>query len=156
MVDDPDKPLVTCDEFGRKFLLSEAMIEGTDLAGASTRTPDSQSVEWGVDLDFDRQGTETFAEISRALVNTQKLFAIVLDGQVISAPTMNGLILDGNAQITGQFTQAEADSLSTGLKYGALPIAFEKDPPVELVGPVPGRQPAPGRHHRRASPACCW
>ncbi|WP_457208681.1 protein translocase subunit SecD, partial [Nocardioides sp. P5_C9_2] len=135
VVDDPDKPLVTCDEFGRKFLLSKAMIEGTDLAGASTRAPDAQSVEWGVDLDFDRQGTETFAEISRALVNTQKLFAIVLDGQVISAPTMNGLILDGNAQITGQFTQAEADSLSTSLKYGALPIAFEKDPPVELVGP---------------------
>ncbi|KRF36167.1 protein translocase subunit SecD [Nocardioides sp. Soil805] len=135
VVDDPDKPLVTCDQSGRKLLLSVAMIEGTDLAGASTRPPDSQSVEWGVDLDFDRQGTETFAEISRALVNTQKQFAIVLDGQVISAPTMNGLILDGNAQITGQFTQTEADSLSTSLKYGALPIAFEKDPPVELVGP---------------------
>ncbi len=135
VVDDPDKPLVTCDEFGRKFLLSVAMIEGTDLADANTRPPDSQSVEWGVDLDFDRQGTETFGEISRALVNTQKLFAIVLDGQVISAPTMNGLILDGNAQITGQFTQTEADSLSTSLKYGALPISFEKDPPVELVGP---------------------
>jgi preprotein translocase subunit SecD len=133
--DDPDKPLVTCDESGRKYLLSAAMIEGTDLAGASTRPPDQQSVEWGVNLDFDREGTETFSEISRALVNTDKLFAIVLDGQVLSAPTMNGLILDGNAQITGQFTQAEADSLATGLKYGALPISFEKDPPVELVGP---------------------
>lgn len=135
VVDDPDKPLVTCDELGRKFLLSVAMIEGTDLAGATTRPPDQQSVEWGVDLDFDRQGTEAFAEISRTLVNTQKLFAIVLDGQVISAPTMNGLILDGNAQITGQFSQAEAESLATSLKYGALPITFEKDPPVELVGP---------------------
>lgn len=135
VVDDPDKPLVTCDELGRKLLLSVAMIEGTDLAGATTRPPDQQSVEWGVDLDFDRQGTEAFAEISRALVDTQKLFAIVLDGQVISAPTMNGLILDGNAQITGQFSQAEAESLATSLKYGALPITFEKDPPVELVGP---------------------
>jgi preprotein translocase subunit SecD len=133
--DDPSKPLITCDEAGNKYLLSVAMIEGTDLAGASTRPPDAQSVEWGVDLDFDRKGTDTFADISRALVGTQKQFAIVLDGQVISAPTMNGLILDGNAQITGQFTQAEADSLATGLKYGALPISFEKDPPVELVGP---------------------
>ena len=77
------------------------MIEGTDLAGASAGPPDAQSVEWVVNLDFDRQGTETFAEISRALVGTQKQFAIVLDGQVISAPTMNGLILNGNAQITG-------------------------------------------------------
>ena len=135
VVDDPDKPLITCDESGNKYLLSVAMIEGTDLAGASTRPPDAQSVEWGVNLDFNGAGTKTFAEISRALVGTQKQFAIVLDGQVISAPTMNGLILDGNAQITGQFTQAEADSLATGLKYGALPISFEKDPPVELVGP---------------------
>jgi preprotein translocase subunit SecD len=48
---------------------------------------------------------------------------------------MDGLILDGNAQITGQFTEAEARSLATSLRYGALPISFEKDPPVELVGP---------------------
>ena len=48
---------------------------------------------------------------------------------------MNGLIPDGQAQITGNFTEAEADSLATSLKFGALPIAFEKDPPVETVGP---------------------
>ena len=134
VVDDPDKPLVTCDE-----LAQVPAVQGHDRGHRPGRRQHPhagrKSVEWGVDLDFDRQGTETFAEISRALVNTQKQFAIVLDGQVISAPTMNGLILDGNAQITGQFTQAEADSLSTSLKYGALPIAFEKDPPVELVGP---------------------
>ncbi|PUA80098.1 protein translocase subunit SecD [Nocardioides currus] len=133
--DDPDKPLVTCDEFGRKMLLSAALIEGTDLSAADALPPSQQSVEWGVDLSFNRAGTKEFAEISQALVNTDKQFAIVLDGQVISAPTMNGLITDGNAQITGQFSQAEAQSLATSLKYGALPISFEKDPPVELVGP---------------------
>jgi preprotein translocase subunit SecD len=133
--DDPDKPLVTCDEFGQKMLLSAALIEGTDLSSANTLPPSQQSVEWGVDLNFDRDGTTEFARISQALVNTDKQFAIVLDGRVISAPTMEGLILDGNAQITGQFTEAEARSLATSLKYGALPISFEKDPPVELVGP---------------------
>jgi preprotein translocase subunit SecD len=133
--DDPDKPLVTCDEFGQKMLLSPALIEGTDLSSASTLPPSQQSVEWGVDLNFNRAGTTEFARISQALVNTDKQFAIVLDGRVISAPTMEGLITDGNAQITGQFTEAEARSLATSLKYGALPISFEKDPPVELVGP---------------------
>lgn len=133
--DDPDKPLVTCDEFGQKMLLSAALIEGTDLSSANTLPPSQQSVEWGVDLNFNRAGTTEFARISQALVNTDKQFAIVLDGRVISAPTMEGLITDGNAQITGQFTEAEARSLATSLKYGALPISFEKDPPVELVGP---------------------
>lgn len=133
--DDPDKPLITCDELGQKMLLSKTLIEGTDLSSADTLPPSQQSVEWGVDLDFNRAGTTEFARISQALVNTQKQFAIVLDGRVISAPTMEGLINDGNAQITGQFTEAEARSLATSLKYGALPISFEKDPPVELVGP---------------------
>jgi preprotein translocase subunit SecD len=135
--DDPDKPLITCDERGQKMLLSKTLIEGTDLSSADTLPPSQQSVEWGVDLNFNRAGTVEFARISQALVNTQKQFAIVLDGRVISAPTMEGLINDGNAQITGQFTEAEARSLATSLKYGALPISFEKDPPVELVGPSP-------------------
>ena len=133
--DNPDEPLVTCDQFGQKLLLSKTLIEGTDLSSANTLPPSQQSVEWGVDLNFNSAGTKEFSRISEALVNTQKQFAIVLDGQVISAPTMNGLILDGNAQITGSFTETEARSLATSLKFGALPISFEKDPPVELVGP---------------------
>jgi preprotein translocase subunit SecD len=132
--DDPDKPLVTCDEDGIKYLLSKSMIEGTDLTSANAGIPD-QSVSWAVDLKFDGDGTEEFTKISRTLFGTEKQFAIVLDGQVISAPTMNGVITNGEAQITGDFTEAEATSLATGLKYGALPIAFEKDPPVETVGP---------------------
>lgn len=133
--DNPDRPLITCDENGQKLLLSKAVIEGTDLSSADTLAPGQQQPEWGVDLNFDNAATERFAAISRALLDTEKQFAIVLDGQVISAPTMNGLISDGNAQITGDFAQSEAESLATSLKYGALPISFEKDPPVELVGP---------------------
>jgi preprotein translocase subunit SecD len=132
--DDPDKPLVTCDENGIKYLLSKSMIEGTDLTSASAGIP-NQSVNWAVDLKFDGDGTDELTNISRTLYGTEKQFAIVLDGQVISAPTMNGVITNGQAQITGNFTEAEATSLATGLKYGALPIAFEKDPKVEIVGP---------------------
>jgi preprotein translocase subunit SecD len=132
--DNPEKPLITCDDEGVKYLLSSSLIEGTDLKSASAGIP-QQSVSWGVDLAFNGDGTDKFAEISRTLYGTEKQFAIVLDGQVLSAPTMNGVITDGRAQITGNFTESTAQSLATSLKYGALPIAFEKDPPVETVGP---------------------
>jgi preprotein translocase subunit SecD len=133
--DNPDKPLVTCDEDGVKYLLSTSMIEGTDLDSADAGIPD-QSVEWAVNLNFDGDATDRFAEISRTLYGTQKQFAIVLDGQVISAPTMDGIITNGQAQITGNFTETEAMSLATGLKFGALPITFDDNSTtVELVGP---------------------
>ena len=132
--DNADKPLVTCDDQGIKYLLSVSMIEGTDLKSANAGIP-QQSVDWAVDLAFDGDGTEKFTEISQTLFGTEKQFAIVLDGQVISAPTMNGVITNGQAQITGNFSEAEATSLATSLKFGALPITFEKDPPVELIGP---------------------
>ncbi len=133
--DDPDKPLVTCDEDGIKYLLSVSMIEGTDLTSAGAGIPD-RAVNWAVDLEFDGDGTEEFTQISRTLFGTEKQFAIVLDGQVISAPTMNGVITNGEAQITGDFTEAEATSLATSLKFGALPIAFDDDLiEIETVGP---------------------
>lgn len=132
--DDPDKPLVTCDDEGAKYLLSVAMIEGTQLSSADAGIP-QQQVDWVVSLDFDGSGTQTFTEISRSLFGTEKQFAIVLDGQVLSAPTMNAIITNGRAEISGNFTEQTASSLATSLKFGALPIAFEANPPVETVGP---------------------
>ena len=52
-------------------------------------------------------------------------FAIVLDGLVVSAPGVNEAIPGGQAQITGQFTQDEAQDLANVLKFGALPLTFE-------------------------------
>ena len=132
--DDPDKPLVTCDDEGQKYLLSVAMIEGTQLSSASAGVP-QQSVDWVVSLDFDGEGTDKFTTISRALFGTEKQFAIVLDGQVLSAPTMDAVITNGRAEISGDFNEASATSLATSLKFGALPIAFEPEPRLETVGP---------------------
>jgi len=111
------------------------MIEGTALKGANAEIPQNQ-LQWVVTLSFDGPGTKTFANISRQLVGTQRQFAIVLDGQVLSAPTMQGLILDGRAQISGSFTEASARSLATSLKFGALPISFDDaKTQTETVGP---------------------
>jgi preprotein translocase subunit SecD len=134
MADTPAAPLITCDEDGIAYLLSPSMIEGTDLDDAGAAIPQSQ-VNYVVTLSFNGAGTDVFSEISTALVGTEKQFAIVLDGQVLSAPTMEGRILDGNAQISGDFTEASANSLATSLRYGSLPIEFEDDVSVETIGP---------------------
>ena len=51
--------------------------------------------------------------------------AFVLDGKTISAPAIQGTI-NGQTQITGSFTQSDAEDLANVLKYGALPLTFEQ------------------------------
>jgi len=131
--DVPDQPLVTCGTDGFTYVLSPAIIEGTQLTDAAATIP-PQSIQWIVTLSLNDEAADTFATVTRALLNTQALFAIVLDGQVLSAPRVTGVIVDGNAQISGDFTQATATALANSLKYGALPLSFEVSG-VEVVGP---------------------
>jgi preprotein translocase subunit SecD len=80
-----------------------------------------------VNLDFDDEGTKIFGEISQRLYGANpplNQFAFVLDGYVLSAPSMNALILGGDPSITGNFTQETAKTLADQLKYGALPLSF--------------------------------
>jgi len=88
-----------------------------------------------VQLKFKSSARKTFADTTRALYSNGGQFAIVLDGDVISYAGVNSPILDGNAEITGSFSEAEARSLANSLKYGALPIRFSPDAVVEIVGP---------------------
>jgi preprotein translocase subunit SecD len=133
--DSPSQPLITCDGQGNKYLLSKAIIEGTDLKDASYGTPPN-GIGWAVNLSFKSAATKAFANTTTALNQNGGLFAIVLDGKVLSAPGVsNGPILDGNAQITGSFTQTQAQSLANSLKYGALPVKFQNPPSVETIGP---------------------
>ena len=138
--DVPGEPLVACevseDAQPVKYLLTRSVIEGTELTDASAGIPQGD-VEWVVNLEIgnDEGGEDDFEAISQALVGSEEQFAIVLDGVVLSAPTMEGVISNGNSQISGNFTEETANSLATSLKYGALPIAFEDDPAVEEIGP---------------------
>jgi len=131
--DVPGQPLITCDDEGVKYLLSASVIQGTQLTNASAGIP-QQQVQWVVNLSFDSTARTTFAEVTRQLAGTGEQFAIVLDGWVISAPTVNQSIPGGDAQITGDFSQAEAESLANSLKYGALPLKFTA-PVVTEEGP---------------------
>ncbi|MBA2953059.1 protein translocase subunit SecD [Nocardioides sp. MAH-18] len=128
-VDDPTTWLVTCgaqDDAATKYLLSPAAIEGTDLKSADAGIPQGE-VQWVVNLSLGGDGKDVFTDLSTSMAGSEQRFAIVLDGLVISAPTFEGRISDGNARISGNFTSSSAKSLATSLKFGALPISFEKD-----------------------------
>jgi preprotein translocase subunit SecD len=133
-VDNPAKPLLSCDKKGFKYLLSPAIIEGTQLSDASYGIPQND-VQYVVNLAFNGDATNVFADVTRALAGTQQQFAIVLDGVVLSAPVVNTPITDGNAQISGSFTADSAKSLANSLKYGALPLKFQV-PVVTEEGPT--------------------
>ncbi|HEU0205251.1 MAG TPA: protein translocase subunit SecD [Pseudolysinimonas sp.] len=128
-----DKPLITCEQNGSViYILGPIEVAGATISDATAGTvTSSQGVNtgtWAVNLVFNAKGTADFSKISNRLVALQpprNQFAIVLDGKVISAPTMQAAISDGKAQITGNFTQTTATTLADQLKFGALPIGFE-------------------------------
>jgi len=122
-----DQPLITCDDSGSvKYILGPVELDGTDISNA-TNGQEQNTGQWAVNLVFNDQGTQKFAEISQRLYGAQaplNQFAFVLDGSVLSAPSMNGIIVDGRPSITGSFTQATSKALADQLKYGALPLSF--------------------------------
>ena len=76
-----------------------------------------------VTFDFDRQGGAAFAEITAA--NIGQRFAVVLDGEVLTAPVIQQAIPGGQGQITGNFTVEEAQTLAVLLTSGALPASLD-------------------------------
>ncbi len=94
-------------------------VRGDSLTGAQ-QTFDPQTNEPAVSITFDSQGTQRFARLTTDNVNRQ--FAIILDGRVLSAPTIREPILAGTSQITGGFTVKSATQLAISLNSGALPV----------------------------------
>jgi preprotein translocase subunit SecD len=140
-IDQPEAVLVTCDRNGAaRYVLAPAVVIGRDVSGA-TAAIDPQSLSgWFVSLDFTSDGTKKFGQLTQDVVNLpapQNQVAIVLDGVVVSAPRINEAILGGQAQITGSFSQLEAQDLANVLKYGSLPLAFDRGE-VQQVSPTLG------------------
>ncbi len=139
--DDPDKPLVTCDRDGTsRFVLGPAEVLGRQVRTATAGIDQQGTGGWFVSLAFNKDGTKKFGEITQRVVSLtppQNQVAIVLDGLVVSAPRIIDAILGGQAQITGNFTQQEASDLANVLKYGSLPLAFDRGE-VQQVSPTLG------------------
>ncbi|MHC3000286.1 protein translocase subunit SecD [Microbacterium sp. HJ5] len=122
-----DQPLITCDADGAyKYILGPVELDGSSIDDA-TFGLQQQNGLWAVNLRFDEEGTRIFGEISQRLYGAEpplNQFAFVLDGYVLSAPSMNAVILGGDPSITGSFTQETSKVLADQLKYGALPLSF--------------------------------
>jgi preprotein translocase subunit SecD len=93
-------------------------ISGEKLVKADpTVNPENQPA---VSIQFDTEGGQKFARMTQKY--TGKLFAIILDGKVISAPQINEPILGGQSIISGSFSTESANQLAISLRSGALPI----------------------------------
>lgn len=123
-----DQPLIACDDaLTYKYLLGPALISGDKVTRAYANVPQA-SVSWEVGLEFNDAGAADFLAVTTHLsTQTQPMdqFAIVLDDQVISAPSVSTPIPGGRASISGSFTQTTATALANVLTYGALPLSFE-------------------------------
>ncbi|HUR51482.1 MAG TPA: hypothetical protein VMZ11_05105, partial [Mycobacteriales bacterium] len=124
--DAPNKDIVACDRFGtEKYHLAVAKVVGKDVGGASVGT-DQLGTQIKVVVSFKGKGQSKFTNLTKEAFgqpDPTNRVAIVLDGVVQSAPTINSVI-NADAEITGGFTQKEAQDLANVLKYGALPLTF--------------------------------
>jgi preprotein translocase subunit SecD len=139
--DAPTDVIVACSRTGSsKYILAPAEVLGRQVSKAAAGIDQQGASAWYVLLTFNGEGTKAFGSLTArvtSLASPQNQVAIVLDGLVVSAPVINEAIPSGNAQITGSFTQVEAQDLANVLKYGALPLAFDRGE-VQQVSPTLG------------------
>ncbi|GAA1431109.1 protein translocase subunit SecD [Microlunatus lacustris] len=142
-VDVSDQPLFSCNREGtEKYLLGPTLIQGDTLTGATAGIPQN-GIQWVVNLTFNSEGGTAFENITGQLAQRtepQNRFAIVLDGETISAPSVSTAIPGGQAEISGNFTQSSATDLANVLKYGALPLAFEVSEVSNVSATLGGEQ----------------
>ncbi|CAN5192591.1 protein translocase subunit SecD [soil metagenome] len=129
-----DKALVTCDPTGSaKYLLGPVEVQGKEIASASsglgTGANGTVTGQWVVNLQFTSKGGSEFRVTTtrlQGLKSPQNQFGILMDGLVISAPSLapGVIITDGRAEISGSFTRATAATLANQLNFGALPLTF--------------------------------
>jgi preprotein translocase subunit SecD len=136
--DNPDVQIVSCDSSGNKYALDVAKVQGQQI-GDATAELSTTSNEWQVILTLKGDGVGPWSTLTTDQYNKYytaadgndetndywlDTVAIVLDGNVVVAPETTSPIPNGVAQITGDFTEAEATQLQNVLKYGSLPLSF--------------------------------
>jgi preprotein translocase subunit SecD len=133
-----------------KYILGPSSVDGKDVSSvtATPQTSGSGSNQfltgsWEIDLTFNAKGTSDFGKITTTLaaLSPPGALAIVLDGIVESAPSISsGAITTGNAQITGNFSETQANDIANVLKYGQLPLAFNQSDVSQVSASLAGTQ----------------
>lgn len=119
-----DAVLMQTEDAREPYLLiaSEVLVSGEDLVGASPGF-DSRDNQPVVNFRFNNRGSLKFGRVTTESIG--KRFAIVLDGVVVSAPTIQSAITGGSGQISGNFTVESANNLAILLRSGALPAPMQ-------------------------------
>jgi len=126
-----------------KYLLGPAAVDCTEVKKAQAVFDTQTAAGWQVTMNFNSKGAKKFADITGQLAkNTQPQneFGIVLDGEVVSSPYVSSSITGGSAQISGSFTQDEAQNLANMLSYGALPLSFKEQSVTTVTAALGGDQ----------------
>lgn len=97
----------------------EVLVDGTNVADADKAYQNNEVV---VTLTFDAAGKQAFAEATENNIGRQ--IGIYMDDMLISAPTVNQAITDGNAVITGDFDADSAEDLAAKIRSGSLPFSL--------------------------------
>lgn len=133
--------IITCDSEGQwKYALGPVAVPGTDIEDSSAVFDTQRGQGWIVQMRFTDAGADKFGDVTGQLASQpqpQNQFAIVLDGEVVSAPSVSTRLGGGSAEISGSFTQESAEDLSNMLRYGALPLSFD-EASVSTVSPTLG------------------
>ena len=140
--DDVGSQIVSCDASGGKYVLDKAVFTGTDVTSVNTGLQQN-TTQWMVTLTLDGAATNAFGTLTTNQYNNYypnissseddavlDQTAMVLDGDVVSAPQIADALTSGQFQVSGPqpngFSQAEATNLANILKYGALPLTFQQ------------------------------
>jgi preprotein translocase subunit SecD len=113
---------IACDVKGEnKYLLGPGLLSGGSLTKATAVGPDAINPTWSIVVDMDPRGRSVWAAYTASHQGGQVAF--VVDGKVLSAPTIQGTIT-GETQISGSFTSPEAKTLATILGSRPLPVVL--------------------------------
>ncbi|MDO4745005.1 MAG: protein translocase subunit SecD [Bacillota bacterium] len=128
-------------QIGTTAQLQFALADGTIVLDGSNvkkaeAAMDNESAGYAVDLEFDSEGGDLFYQATSTAYSgtvtsaiegvSNDAVMIILDGQIISAPSVNEPISGGRCTITGGFTQEEATNLAALIEGGALPLELQE------------------------------
>mgnify|MGYP001092723341 CR=1 FL=1 len=134
-LDNPDLPLLACDQDSTYvYLLDKTLIPGTEVKDATSGIDTQGGHGWIINVDFKSDGFKTWSNYTTAHYDKtggtnpppDSRTAFTLDSQVLSAPVINEPITTPGTMVSGSFTQASAKALADSLKFGALPLAFDR------------------------------
>ena len=125
-------------------LFENSSLTGKDLIAVGRRQQQNLS-SWEVTLNFNQEGGDKFAELTRSIAGTPRLLGIILDGQSIESEASVGSqfkaagITGGSATISGSFTAEKARELEVQLRGGSLPLPV-KILQIRTIGPTLGAE----------------